>query len=167
MNAYKTSSTQVDNAPLVDEGISLIREEAQARRAGFNNATMRRAQQTKPHIAKIGGYWRVSPWKPATRDLYYEAHAYVTRLNSLAKPIESNPSHDTSHTQQANQQPTQQPTQAQKEAQRAQLAKQLEHGLRYGISAGKLFQILEAQVACEQLATSTQHSEDKRLEEEK
>ena len=50
--------------------------------ASFYNATMRRAQQTKPHIAKIGGYWRVTPWKPGTGDLYYKAHMWAARLNA-------------------------------------------------------------------------------------
>lgn len=131
---------------LVDNGMSLIKEEFKARRAGFNNATMRRAQQTKPHIAKIGGYWRVSPWKPATRDLYYEAHAYVARLNSLAKPIESNTEHEHDHEDY--------------QTQRALLAKKLEHGLRYGMGAGRLLQMLEQQVEYERLAAETQQPEE-------
>lgn len=134
----------------IDNGMSLIKEEFQARRAGFDNATMRRAQQAKPHIAKIGGYWRVSPWKPATRDLYYAAHAYVARLNSLAKPIEGNHVHcDYQHTQHAIQ--AKQADHLQRD-QCAQLAKKLEHGLRYGMGAGRLLQLLEQQVECEQQA---------------
>lgn len=47
----------------------------------FNNQTMRRANQPKPHIARVGGYWRVSPWKFGMRDYYSRAHAWVTKRN--------------------------------------------------------------------------------------
>lgn len=119
-----------DATTVVDDGLSLIREEAQARRAGFNNATMRRAQQAKPHIAKIGGHWRVSPWKPATRDLYYEAHAYVARLNSLAKPIEGNHVHNHEDYQQ-------------RDHTLHNLAQEVRDALARNVSAGTLLRLLE------------------------
>lgn len=51
----------------------------------FSNQTMRQPVPGKPHIALIGGFWRVSP--EAKRDRYKhpgrwsEAHYFTTRLN--------------------------------------------------------------------------------------
>lgn len=58
--------------------------ETNQRQAGFDNKTMRRADQTKPHIAKIGGFWRVTPWKSGTGSLYYQAHVWAARMNAYA-----------------------------------------------------------------------------------
>lgn len=55
-------------------------------RQPFTNATMREPTPGKPHIALIGGWWRVSPWKRGTGALYYEAHAFARRLNN-ARPF--------------------------------------------------------------------------------
>ena len=103
----------------------------------FSNATMRRTQQAKPHIAKIGGHWRVSPWKPATRDLYYEAHAYVARLNSLAKPIEGNHEHEHEDYQHD------QAQQAQRDHTLHNLAQEVRDALARNVSAGTLLRLLE------------------------
>lgn len=51
-------------------------------RQPFTNATMREPRPGKPHIALIDGLWRVSPWKRGTGPLYYQAHAFVNRLNN-------------------------------------------------------------------------------------
>lgn len=59
-------------------------ERNQKRVDGFSNKTMRRAAQTKPHIAKIGGFWRVTPWKSGTGSLYYQAHVWAARMNAYA-----------------------------------------------------------------------------------
>lgn len=48
----------------------------------FDNSTIRERTPNKPHIAFVGGYWRVSTWKRGTGDLYYKAHAFIRRLNN-------------------------------------------------------------------------------------
>ena len=52
------------------------------KRQPFTNAAMREPTPGKPHIALIDGLWRVSPWKRGTGPLYYQAHAFVNRLNN-------------------------------------------------------------------------------------
>lgn len=72
MNPYKNNPARRDN---------IVEQELMAAIRGFCNKTMRRANQTKPHIAYINGYWRVSPWKPGTGSLYYNAHGWVNYRN--------------------------------------------------------------------------------------
>lgn len=110
---------------------------------GFSNQTMRQPKEGKPHIARIAGYWRVSPWRRDTASLYYEAHRWAVwrnRIEANAKAGVAN-----CHSPHSNLQTSQQGEQEQRDRQR-QLAKQLRHGLNYGMGAGDILRILEAQI---------------------
>lgn len=47
----------------------------------FSNQTMRQPKQGKPHIARVAGYWRVSPLHADNEPVYYEAHRWAARRN--------------------------------------------------------------------------------------
>lgn len=54
-------------------------------REAFSNATMRAPVPGKPHIARLGGWWRVSPMpKPYHKHstLWRLAHDFVNQLNT-------------------------------------------------------------------------------------
>lgn len=61
--------------------------EKEAKRKSFSNTTVRELTPGKPHIALIDGFWRVSPWKRRTSFLYYQAHAFIDKLNCRKRRI--------------------------------------------------------------------------------